>query len=119
MKCGELEGIYAAEGVTEEDGAGKMKVREEGFEVGDVVGACVRGSMIGVTVAALIEGYDTPVGCEGRSQRGKSCRLHEMSVEGDEGLVANTGIEIGEREPGMLERMALKVHDRSDGTSDG
>jgi hypothetical protein len=34
-------------------------------------------------------------------------------------LVANTGIEIGEREPGMLERMALKVHDRSDGTSDG
>ena len=119
MECGELEGVDAAQGVAEKDGAGKVKVRKEGFKVGEVVGSGVRGSVIGVTVAALIEGDNTPVGCERRSQRGESCGLHEMSMEGDEGVVANAGIEIGEREPGVLERVALEVHDRSDGTWDG
>jgi len=83
MTGGKLEGVDTAEGAAEEHGLREVEVREEGFEVADVVGALVGERVAGVAVAALVECDDTPVG---REECGEGCEgggFHQVAVESD------------------------------------
>lgn len=100
---GELVGVDAAEGTAEEDSAGKSKMREESFEVADVVGAGVGSRVAGVAVAALIESEDAPFGRERVGKREEGCGFHEMAVKSDERVRGGTGVKVGEGEAGVGE----------------
>jgi len=112
MTGGKLEGVDTAEGVAEEHGLREVEVREEGFQIAEVVGALVCGCVAGVAVASLIERDDAPSGREGRGQGHKGRGFHQVAVESDERVCADGGVEIGECEAVVLEGVALKLHGR-------
>jgi hypothetical protein len=71
-------------------------VIEKSFQVEKVVGAGVARGMVGVSVAALVERDDSPLGREEFGERREGGRLHDVRMESDEWSAAASGVEVGE-----------------------
>ncbi len=120
MAGSELERVDATEGAAEERGLLQTEVREESFNVADVVVARVGGRVAGVAVAALIERDDAPMGRKEFGELREGGGFHQVAMECEEDARISSymraGVEIRECEATVREGVTLQAHGRSDGT---